>query len=230
MSIKVNIANQVHQTNLPAWRPLLPLFEAAMNSFQAIKEAQALEPALKGRVLIDLHRQADLLRSDTPPTVGFRVTDNGIGLDDSNFDSFNTAFSSHKFRAGGKGLGRFTWLKAFERADIESTFRTERGFETRTFKFDEHYDLDERGLPRLGAATAAGTQIDLVGLRNQYTEQCPRSPDVFIQKLIEHFIPVLLESDCPHVGVYDLGKRYDINDIFARAYRASCVYRKPYSS
>jgi hypothetical protein len=48
MSIKVNIAHQVHQTTLPSWRPLLPLFEAVMNSFQAIKEAQIHTPNLEG--------------------------------------------------------------------------------------------------------------------------------------------------------------------------------------
>jgi hypothetical protein len=39
MSIRVDIANQVRQTTVLAWRPLLPLFEAVINSFQAIKEA-----------------------------------------------------------------------------------------------------------------------------------------------------------------------------------------------
>jgi hypothetical protein len=161
------------------------------------------------------------LQIDSPPIVGFRVTDNGIGLDDDNFDSFNTAFSAHKFRTGGKGLGRFTWLKAFERAEIESTFQSERGFETRAFTFDENYDMDERGLPKLGKATSAGTHIELVGLRQQYHEQCPRSPDVFIQKLIEHFIPVLLEPDCPHITVHDLGRKSEINDIFEKDYKAT---------
>lgn len=55
MSIRVNIANQVRQTNVLAWRPLLPLFEAVMNSFQAIKEA-SLPEGVEGQVTIEVNR------------------------------------------------------------------------------------------------------------------------------------------------------------------------------
>jgi hypothetical protein len=147
MSIRVDIINQVRQTTVPAWRPLLPLFEAVMNSFQAIKEAR-LPANMPGRVLIEVKREGDLFKEDHPPISGFRILDNGIGLDDENFDSFNTAFSAHKLQRGGKGLGRFTWLKAFERVEIVSTFRDDQGRHTRKFTFDEHYDLDDRGIPR----------------------------------------------------------------------------------
>jgi hypothetical protein len=56
----------------------------------------------------------------------FAITDNGIGLNDENFDSFNTAFSDHKLSRGGKGLRRFTWLKAFDKVEIDSTFEEQR--------------------------------------------------------------------------------------------------------
>src|SRR5580704_3076312 len=117
MSIRVNIANQVRQTTVLAWRPLLPLFEAVMNSFQAIKEAK-LPSNIPGQITIELVRNRQQLDLDVPPISGFRIIDNGIGLDDRNYDSFNTAFSPHKLARGGKGLGRFTWLKAFDHAKI----------------------------------------------------------------------------------------------------------------
>jgi len=60
VSIKVDIANQVRQTTVLAWRPLLPLFEAVMNSFQAIKEAN-LQPTSVGRVTIEIIREAEQL-------------------------------------------------------------------------------------------------------------------------------------------------------------------------
>src|SRR4051812_23033558 len=98
MSIKINLANQVRQTTLPAWRPLLPVFEAIMNSVQAIKDAN-LPADVAGRILMEIERDVGLFRDENPPIVAFRITDNGIGLDDENFDSFNTAFSSHKLRS-----------------------------------------------------------------------------------------------------------------------------------
>jgi hypothetical protein len=117
MSIKIDIGNQVRQTVLPQWKPLLPLFEAVMNSFQAIKDAN-LPRAIPGRLAIEIERQEDLFKGENAPIESFKVTDNGIGLDDDNFDSFNTAFSRRKVATGGKGLGRFIWLKAFEGAAL----------------------------------------------------------------------------------------------------------------
>src|SRR3546814_12680966 len=69
----------------------------------------------------EVERERTLFDAENPLIVGFIVHDNGIGLDDRNFDSFNTAFSPRKSQIGGKGLGRFTWLKAFDQADRKST-------------------------------------------------------------------------------------------------------------
>ena len=44
---------------------------------------------------------------------------------------------------------------------------------------------------------------------------------MFIQKLIEHFILVFLDKDCPEVTVTDLGRHYNINEIFEKDYKAS---------
>jgi hypothetical protein len=223
MSIKIDLGNQVRQTVLPQWKPLLPLFEAVMNSFQAIREVK-LPVGIPGRVTIGIIRQSSLFAEDNPPIDGFEITDNGIGLDDDNFDSFNTAFSRRKVLAGGKGLGRFTWLKAFERARIESTFEdrvTCSGLLSRSFMFNEHYTLDTPGLPVPVNTGYQGTTVELIRLKSTYKDKVPRSIDVIVQKLIEHFILVFLEPDCPRVTVIDQGQRYDINEIFEKDYRAT---------
>jgi hypothetical protein len=219
MSIKIDLGNQVRQTVLPQWKPLLPLFEAVMNSFQAIRDAKLAKG--KGHLTIAILRETDLFKGENPPIIGFEVTDNGIGLDDENFDSFNTAFSRRKVSAGGKGLGRFTWLKAFDGALIESTFQGENSLLTRSYTFDERYTLETAGLPMPVNTGYPGTTITLTGLKRNYKEKVPRSVDVIIQKLIEHFILVLLEPDCPMVVLIDQGQRYDINEIFEKDYRSA---------
>jgi hypothetical protein len=203
-----------------AWRPLLPLFEAVINSFQAIKEAK-LPANIPGRITIEVFRRTDQLDLDIPPISGFRVTDNGIGLDDDNWDSFNTAFSPHKLTRGGKGLGRFTWLKAFSHVKIDSTFKDHDGLHTRSFTFDENYDEDERGLPQKAKQSHTGTTVELVDLKRQYIHQCPKTTEAFIQKLIEHFILIFLEEDRPIVTVIDLGQQHNVIGIFDRDYKAS---------
>src|SRR3546814_781507 len=54
----------------------------------------------------------------------------------------------------------------------------------------------------------------------------PRSVEVLVQKLIEHFILVFLESDCPHVVLIDQGHKYDINHIFQSEYKSSASSHK----
>lgn len=226
MTIKIDLANQVRQTILPKWKPLLPLFEAIMNSFQAIKDA-SLPPNSPGQVTIEIEREHSLVNDENAQIIGIIVRDNGIGLDDHNFDSFNTAFSPRKSQLGGKGLGRFTWLKAFERAVVTSTFVDEDGsLLTRSFVFDQSYDLDDRGLPAKVEGAIRGTKIHLISLREEYRAQVPRSVDTLIQKIIEHFILVFLEVDCPLVTLIDEGHRYDINDIFQREYKSSASFHK----
>lgn len=219
MSIRIDLANQVRQTVLPQWKPLLPLFEAVMNSFQAIRDAKL--PKGAGMVTISTFRDSELFADENPPIVGFEITDNGIGLDDDNFDSFNTAFSRRKAQHGGKGLGRFTWLKAFDGAQINSTFKADGTILSRSYMFDEKYTLDTAGLPAPAGIRTTGTTITLTGLKRSYKDKVPRSIDVIVQKVIEHFILVFLEADCPRVYIIDQSRRYDINDIFEKDYKAA---------
>src|ERR1700730_17757956 len=95
-----NLRNQVRQTPLPKWKPLIPLFEAVMNSFQAIRDTRA--SARAGLITIDIEREQGLIAVDDATICAFKVADNGIGLNDENYDSFNTAFSDHRLNQGGK--------------------------------------------------------------------------------------------------------------------------------
>jgi hypothetical protein len=106
--LKINLRGQIRQTALPKWKPLLPLFEAMMNAFQAVQDAPK-DAAHK--IIVEIEREHDLDLGDEPPVSGFKVTDTGVGFNDDNFDSFNTSFSDYKIARGGKGLGRFIWRK-----------------------------------------------------------------------------------------------------------------------
>lgn len=99
--LKTNLRGQIRQTNLPKWKPLLPLFEAVMNSVQAVQERSDAT----SRIIVEVERDHGLGLDDSPPIFGFTVRDNGVGFTDENFDSFNTAFSEYKLtRWGGRGL------------------------------------------------------------------------------------------------------------------------------
>jgi hypothetical protein len=221
MTLKTNLRGQVRQTTLPKWKSLLPLFEAIMNAYQAIEEAD------KNRVhsiVIDCEREATLALDpdEETPFINFTIKDTGVGFNDTNFDSFNTTFSEHKFSRGGKGLGRLMWLVAFEKADIESFFRepdTDHPWR-RSFSFDTNYDPDDATpIPVDDAIT--GTTVHLRGFRSPYKDECPRTAEALAQRIIEHFILVLLRPDCPEITLNVDGITHSIKDIFKTTYQVN---------
>ncbi len=218
--LKTNLKHQVKQTPLPKWKPLIPLFEAVMNSIQSIRENKQLR--VPGYIRITVGRDPDLFKEDElAPIDGFVIEDNGVGLTDENFDSFNTAFSDRKEREGGKGLGRFTWLKAFKAAEIESTFKPP-GEPThhRKFVFDETYDPDD-GVPEQVDDGPTGMKVRLVGLREPYKNKFPRSADHIVQRLVEHFLLIFLEPNCPTIDLFDGSQRYAANQVFEKDFKAT---------
>ena len=125
-------------------------------------------------------------------------------------------------RNGGKGLGRFTWLKAFERAQITSTFKdqatavfcAEPSLLTRTTTWT---NVVSRSQSESGEG---GTTVHLVNFYEKYKSECPRTTEVLIEKIIEHFLLVLLEPSWPNFILLDQGQTYRVNEIFEKDYKA----------
>jgi hypothetical protein len=220
MRLKTNLRGQVRQTALPKWKCLLPLFEAVMNAFQAIQDSNR---KIGNSITIECVRDNRLnLVEDLAPFTSFLISDTGIGFNDTNFDSFNTAFSEYKYERGGKGLGRIMWLVAFDRAEIDSVFVESDSSHPwrRAFVFDTNYDPD-LAMPKAIEVGSSGTKVTLSGFKNPYREECPRSVEALAQRLIEHFILVLLREDCPKIEILADGQRYSVNDIYRENYQAN---------
>lgn len=50
------------------------------------------------------------------------IIDNGIGLDEVNYEKFKTPFTNHRLKKGGKGFGRFVGFKVFDRISYHSNY------------------------------------------------------------------------------------------------------------
>ena len=109
---------------------IFPIFEAVSNSLNAIEEKFGVDNLNQGQIEIEVYRNKD----DKP--VSFRITDNGIGLNAANFESFKTYDSTYKITKGGKGVGRLTWLKVFQTTAIESVFEEGGQKRKRSFSFE----------------------------------------------------------------------------------------------
>lgn len=111
-----NVIGRVRNTNLAKNQGLLPLYEAIINSIDAIEETSGSTP--NGNIDITVLRHYALpMEGDeldqrySAPIRGFVVQDNGTGFTDENYLSFNEADTQIKASKGGKGVGRFIWLK-----------------------------------------------------------------------------------------------------------------------
>ncbi|MBF9195109.1 hypothetical protein [Microvirga terrestris] len=189
-----------------------------MNALQAVQDA----PKRFHKVVIDIHRDPEILSDELAPINGFTVSDTGIGFDDDNFDSFNTAFSEYKSSRGGKGLGRFIWLKAFDRVEVDSIFEDSNILVQRKFVFDGDYDPEKAPCQEISSGRV-GTVVRLINFKEPYKSECPRNSEQIAQRLIEHFLLVFLQDECPEVEIHDLGKRIILNDIFIREFKSTAT-------
>ena len=102
MSLQTNLKGRLRNTSLPKSHGLMPVFEAVVNSIHAIEE-KGINADSKIVLRIDREMQSSLdLDSSAAlnPIIGFTITDNGCGFNDTNFASFETLDSDHKIDQG----------------------------------------------------------------------------------------------------------------------------------
>ena len=88
--MNINFQGLVELHTLPTSEPLLPLYEAVVNSIQSINQANISD----GSIYIKIEREdsLSLLEKETWETdiENIIIHDNGSGFTDDNFQSFNT--------------------------------------------------------------------------------------------------------------------------------------------
>lgn len=213
--MQIDIKGKINEKKLAYSNTLLPLFEAIVNSIQAIDEDSATKP---GIIEIDLIRstQTDIEFEDQetlPDIIDFVITDNGIGFNAANYESFDYAHSTYK--KGGKGIGRFTWLRAFQKAEIESRYRENDKWNLRKFDFEP----TKRGIEKHSNIEVNTTQerytiVKLKGLKEDYRKWCNSKSEDIALKIIEHAFIYFLNEFCPRILLNDMGKTIIVNDLF----------------
>ena len=172
--MNIDIRGKINEKKLAYNNTLLPLYEAIANSIHAIEDDSVTKPGL---IEIDIIRsnepELNLPGMKKPQIIDFNVTDNGIGFNDENFESFNLAHSTYKFNKGGKGLGRFIWLRAFHFAEIESIYKENEHFVLRKFFFEPTKDgIEKHTKQNIGAIEKRYTTVKLRTLKKDYWQWC----------------------------------------------------------
>jgi hypothetical protein len=225
----LDLKGRIGNTKLPLSNGLHPLFEAISNSIHAIEEAKEKKGIIEVEV-VRLTPTQGLYGEDSStnqPIVGFVVQDNGIGFTDANFQAFKTSDSTRKKTKGGKGVGRFLWLKAFDKVEIESIYEQGGTYYKRTFEFQ----LTEKGVDKEQVAsvdaTLRKTTVRLTGFKPDFRQHqsCPKSAVTIARRIVEHFLESFILDKCPKITVCDNTEQtdLDLNRLFTTEMRLDVV-------
>lgn len=210
--MKINFRAIVDAHRLPTSAPLLPLFEAIVNSIQSIDEAGIKD----GFIHINVVRDIPMFESAYWETDihSFEITDNGIGFNEKNYASFDIYGSDYKLAMGCKGVGRVLWLKAFSKVTVESTYLGEDGkLYDRKFDFsiiDERKELEHHKSEK----KTIGTKVVLNDYSRKYKGKCPKKIDTLARDIMNHCFTYLALGTCPQIVIKDDQESRCINDLF----------------
>lgn len=218
-SVRENLKGRVQRnTRLGEKRGLQAVFEAIINSIDAIQQSSL--GTAEGRIIVNILRDEPLAldyEEDEEPVpgqiYGFMIQDNGIGFDNSNFEAFNEADTQYKTELGGKGVGRFLWLKVFEKAEIESVFMNDDGSWHRTFEFSLDYE-DGIGLHNLTDAPnlkVMRTTVNLLGLKDRFRSGIPTMSDSIAEEIVQHCLEYFVLDSMPPISLSDPQADYDMS-------------------
>ena len=216
-NFKSDIKYRVKKKKLKEENCLWPLFEAIVNSIQAIEDLPENNNKRKIEIFIQRVQQETLDNrlNENESFESFYIKDSGVGFNFENYDSFKTADSPYKEDKGCKGVGRLLWLVAYDKVEIESNYQNEnKRWEKRHFEFNENGTHPDNGA-EISNYEECETTVKLIGFKRQYQSACTKDIDILSRKIVDHCLLFFLNSNCPIITLEDnFGKYVNLNDYF----------------
>ena len=217
MSLVTNLKGRIRNTNLPRSHGLMPVFEAVVNSIQAIEDSPNSH---QGTITLEIVRQqgalTELDSKIKAPISGFVITDNGCGFNEKNFQSFETLDSDYKIDKGCRGLGRLIWLKVFESATISSTYAENATFRKREFIFNESSAISSHSIEDINSAQYK-TIVTLKNFEEKYRGVAPKDAYRIADSLLEHILWYFVrEGSSPEIILRDDQEEINLSSLFER--------------
>ena len=199
-----------------------------INSIQSLEDTDIDRKEITIEALrnpsVQLRLNSDGTKSEEPSRFEqFIVTDNGNGFNEVNFKSFQEAYSQLKVKKGCKGIGRFLWLKAFEKVVISSTYQENGKWYLREFDFTlSGVSPDEAPRELKGNNYSNITRVTLTGFIARYRDAVSYSLESLAKKIIEHCLPYFIMKAVPAITLKDnRGESFSLNDYFDKVYKDS---------
>jgi hypothetical protein len=190
--MELDVEGKLRTTKLPIQHGLLPLYDAIMNSIQSLEESQIENKKIA--IHIERNGVENTEGSFSGIISRIRIEDNGIGFTEGNYKSFRTSYSPHKLAKGCKGVGRFLWLKAFEKAEVWSVFEENGIKQKRAFNFtNSHHGIE--GHECTASQEEQKTEIILFNFRREYANKNSFGRLLLAGKIVENFIENYLKKN-----------------------------------
>jgi hypothetical protein len=201
----VDLSGRVRNFNLPKHRPLVPLYEAVVNSIHAIEARKKTDTSFNdGTIKISVIRSLQTDMEGLSQIDGFIIEDNGIGFTDANMESFMTCDSKYKAEEGGKGVGRLSWLKAFAKVEIKSIFERDGQKACREFAYTSNSAVEE-DFCEVAADVALSTKVMLSIYKDGYNSPntLPKQIETVGFRVVQHCLEYFASAECPTVTIVD---------------------------
>ncbi|WP_200956572.1 ATP-binding protein [Sphingomonas sp. Root720] len=218
-SLRPNLVKRIDRLPKPTSvaGAMQPLFEAISNAIHSTQTKYGQAVTTEGRIVVTVNTNRKKEK------FWATVEDNGLGLDEKNWESFTTTDTDNKLSIGGKGVGRLLWLDCFTSTRIETVSRSETGLTRRSFTFRLANDDQIADYSEVAAPVERGTSfhVRFDGLRdNGYLTRFPGRDSFVFQHLTSHFLPTFIGGRCPLIAVHvgDETRNYpsDIDKIVHR--------------
>ena len=202
-----SLEGRLRNTDLPISKCLFPVFEAVVNSIYAIDDRLKSDNTFamadgKIRIILDRANESDLFGGKAE-LLSITIEDNGIGFNENNYNSFCELDSLYRESLGCKGIGRLLWLKAFDSAEIESSYVDGSEMKCR------HFIFTSKGIDELAALEfndkELKTKVRMNGIKPRFKESLSKLSQESIAKAIfEHCLWFFIrEGGCPDIRVID---------------------------
>jgi len=210
-----NIKGLVDRLELSQAKAMMPLFEAISNAIDAIEEHRDGFSGHSIRIrLIAAHDLTHQGGDEVLVLDGFDISDDGVGFDDGNLASFQEAHTLSKVKVGGKGVGRFTFLKVFSNVHIRSVFQ--RQDETLLREFDFSIADELKGADKVTPVEETrGTALSMRGMENKFKGGWPHDPAIIAERILAHFLIRFAARSCPPMTLESPGHApIDLHKLF----------------
>ena len=224
------LKGRLRNTHLPLSNALTPLFEGIVNSIHAVEDDAAAggRKVRQHQITVRMERspqkalQLDAKALPREPIQAFEIEDDGVGFTGANWKSFQVLDSLEKASRGCRGIGRLTWLKVFDRVQIDSLYSEGGTLFRRKFSFDPEQSVqlvsNEAVSPQ-----AKRTVVRLEGFDHRFADSAPKSARPIAMAILEHCLWYFVrEQGAPKILVVDREDRIDLDDLFDEHMHGRC--------